>query len=77
MNSIFTPKGDVIDDSFTCNDDLMTVRETAVLLRVPDSWVYDRTRRCGVERIPHFKLGKYLRFSKIEVLNWVQRQRGI
>jgi excisionase family DNA binding protein len=58
------------------SDDLATVREIAELLRVPDSWVYERTRRRGIERIPHFKLGKYLRFSKLEVLDWIQHQRG-
>ena len=58
------------------NDDLATVSQIAEFLQVPDSWVYERTRRRGIERIPHFKLGKYLRFSRSEVLDWVQRQRG-
>jgi excisionase family DNA binding protein len=56
--------------------DLATVTEIAELLQVPNSWVYERTRRRGIERIPHFKLGKYLRFSRSEVLDWVQQQRG-
>lgn len=58
------------------NDDLATVSQIAGFLQVPDSWVYERTRRRGIERIPHFKLGKYLRFSRSEVSVWVQRQRG-
>jgi excisionase family DNA binding protein len=58
------------------NDDLVTVSQIAEFLQVPDSWVYERTRRRGIERLPHFKLGKYLRFSRSEVLDWVQRQRG-
>ena len=57
-------------------DDLATVSQIAGFLHVPDSWVYERTRRRGIERIPHFKLGKYLRFSRREVSEWVQRQRG-
>jgi excisionase family DNA binding protein len=56
--------------------DLATVTQIAELLQVPNSWVYERTRRRGIERIPHFKLGKYLRFSRREVLEWVQLQRG-
>jgi len=56
--------------------ELVTVSEIAQFLQVPDSWVYERTRRRGLERLPHFKLGKYLRFSKSEVVDWVQRQRG-
>jgi excisionase family DNA binding protein len=49
---------------------IMTVEEAAALLRVPKSWIYERTRRRGIERIPHKKLGKYLRFQEDEVRNW-------
>lgn len=56
-------------------DGLLTVGDVAELLKVPLSWVYEHTRRRGIERMPHFKLGKYLRFSRSEVLQWVQRQR--
>ena len=49
---------------------IMTVEEAAALLRVPKSWIYERTRRRGIERIPHKKLGKYLRFQENEVRNW-------
>jgi excisionase family DNA binding protein len=60
-----------------CCETLLTVADVAELLRVPASWVYERTRRRGTERLPHLKLGKYLRFSQPEVLNWLQRMRGI
>ena len=50
----------------------MTVAEVAEFLKVPVSWVYDRTRRRGCERIPHLKLGKYLRFRAVEVQQWLQ-----
>jgi excisionase family DNA binding protein len=55
--------------------DLMTVAETARLLHVPVSWVYQRTRRRGKERIPHIKLGKYLRFEIAAVREWTNRLR--
>jgi excisionase family DNA binding protein len=58
-------------------DELMTVSEIAALLKVPVSWVYERTRRPGVEQIPHVKLGKYLHFSMPEVKTWLQQQREI
>jgi excisionase family DNA binding protein len=67
---------DVSRESSAYNVDLATVAQIAELLQVQKSWVYERTRRRGVERIPCFKLGKYLRFSRCEVLEWVQRQRG-
>jgi excisionase family DNA binding protein len=54
-------------------DALLTVQEVAHICKVPVSWVYERTRRRGFERIPHVKLGKYLRFDPSEVWGWLQR----
>jgi excisionase family DNA binding protein len=56
-------------------DELLTVVEVAQLLKVPVSWVYERTRRRNRDRMPHFKLGKYLRFSAYEVMTWLERIR--
>lgn len=58
------------------NCDLMTVAETARALNVPVSWVYERTRRRGKERIPHIKLGKYLRFELHVVRTWLNGLRN-
>ena len=57
------------------NLDLMTVEQIAGVLNVPISWVYGRTRRRGKERIPHIKLGKYLRFELTAVRNWINALR--
>ena len=38
-------------------DGLLTIAEVAVLLKVPKSWIYERTRRRGLERLPHVRLG--------------------
>lgn len=54
-------------------DALLTVQEVAQICKVPVSWVYERTRRRGFERIPHVKLGKYLRFDPIEVRGWLEK----
>jgi hypothetical protein len=40
-----------------------SVKELADHLRVPLTWVYDRTRKNGPERIPHHRFGKYVRFN--------------
>ncbi|MBI4461742.1 MAG: helix-turn-helix domain-containing protein [Acidobacteria bacterium] len=53
---------------------LLTVREVAELLQVPVSWVYERTRRRSLDRIPSFRLGKYWRFREADVLAWLERQ---
>jgi len=46
-------------------------------MKVPASWVYERTRRRGSEQLPHYKLGKYLRFNLAEVMSWLSTmQRG-
>jgi excisionase family DNA binding protein len=55
--------------------DLMTVSETAEWLKVPVSWVYERSRKRGRERIPCIKLGKYLRFERGAVRAWVESLR--
>jgi excisionase family DNA binding protein len=55
---------------------LLTVEEVAGLLKVPVSWVYERTRSRGLNRLPGFRLGKYWRFSESEVLAWLERQRS-
>jgi len=53
-------------------DELLTVSEVATALKVPVSWVYERTRRSGTDQIPHFKLGKYLRFRWSTVQKWLE-----
>lgn len=52
-------------------NELLTVSEIASALKVPVSWVYERTRRAGSGRIPHIKLGKYLRFRWPAVREWL------
>lgn len=45
------------------------VEETAAFLKVPKSWVYDRTRRGA---IPLRRLGKYVRFDLAEIAAWAK-----
>ncbi|MHB8616519.1 MAG: helix-turn-helix domain-containing protein [Candidatus Acidiferrales bacterium] len=54
---------------------LLTVHDVADLLQVPVSWVYGRTRKRSLERLPGCRLGKYWRFREDEVLAWVDSQR--
>jgi excisionase family DNA binding protein len=54
-------------------EDLLTVSEIAAMLKVPVSWVYERTRRSGTGQIPHLKLGKYLRFRRSAVEKWLKQ----
>ena len=54
---------------------LLTVHEVAEFLKVPVSWVYERTRRRGSEQLPHLKIGKYLRFRLHEVESYLEALR--
>lgn len=54
---------------------LLTVHEVADLLQVPVSWVYGRTRKRSIDRLPGYRLGKYWRFDREQVLAWVERHQ--
>jgi len=55
--------------------ELITVEEMAARLKVPLSWVYQRTRSRGRDRLPHIKLGKYIRFEEEAVRRWLETQQ--
>src|SRR6266704_2709080 len=55
---------------------LLKVLEVAELLQVSVSWVYGRVRKRSSERLPGYRLGKYWRFRKDEVLAWVDSHCG-
>jgi len=51
---------------------LLNVQELAEKLNVPASWIYDRTRNGSTDHIPHYKIGKYLRFAEDEVIDYLR-----
>lgn len=55
--------------------ELLTVQQVAELLQVPVSWVYGRLRKRSLEKLPGYRLGKYWRFDRAEVLAWLTQQR--
>jgi len=59
------------------NDNLLTVKEVAKLLKVPVSWVYGRTRDRSTNRIPGFRLGKYWRFREADVQEWLEKTKEL
>lgn len=56
-------------------EELLTVDDVAALLKVRRSWIYERTRRRGSDRLPHVKLGKYVRFELGAVREYLAQQR--
>ena len=53
------------------DQNLISIREMAKKLDVPVSWLYSRTR---TNEIPHYKVGKYVRFDESEIWEWLKRQ---
>jgi len=69
--------GSPIDGRHHELQELLTVAEVASLLKVSKSWVYERTRSQGTprsERLPHLKLGKYIRFDSQAVRAFLERR---
>jgi excisionase family DNA binding protein len=64
-----TPIAPCIDEHNGASPDLvelMTVADVAELLKVSKSWVYEHTRlraKPHSDRLPHVKIGKYVRFD--------------
>lgn len=54
----------------TITERLLTVRELAGLLAVPESWVYGHT---AAGDIPTVRVGRYVRFRLSDVLGWLRR----
>ena len=54
---------------------LWTPEVLAGFLGVPVGWVYKRTRKNGHDKIPHMKLGKYVRFNPESKLfqQWLEK----
>jgi excisionase family DNA binding protein len=77
-----TPSAPVVDmhrrdRSTTDAYELMTVTEVAALLKVSKSWVYEHTRPRGLpraDRLPHLKIGKYVRFDPESIRQFIARQ---
>ena len=43
--------------------DVLTPEELAQRLKVPQSWVYEKTRGRSRDPLPVIRLGKYMRFN--------------
>jgi excisionase family DNA binding protein len=52
-------------------ENILTPEEVAERLKVPPSWVYEKTRGRCRNPIPCLRLGRYIRFDWQEVINWL------
>lgn len=51
--------------------DIIDSAELAKWLRVPLSWVAEKTRPRCKDRIPVLKIGRYNRYSRRQILEWL------
>lgn len=61
--------------SESTDDALLTVHDTANLLKVPVTWVYEHVRPDCEDRLPAVKLGKYLRFYRRDLQEYIDAKR--
>ena len=55
-------------------DALLNVAQAAAFLGVPRSWIYSRVESSDCD-VPHFKLGRYLKFRESELLAYLELNR--
>lgn len=55
------------------DNQLMTVEDLAEYLRVKKSWVYQKVH---ARELPFIKVGNKLRFSKVEIKEWLEKDCG-
>ena len=55
---------------------LLDVAAAAALLGVPRSWVYARVASPECD-LPHFKLGRYIKFRESELLAYLETNRRV
>lgn len=56
--------------------EVLSVAEVASILKVPVSWVYEHCRPRCLDRLPYFKMGKYLRFLAADIHDFLERLRS-
>ena len=73
LRSDVEPLRDTLDSR--ADGGLLTVRDAARMLNVTVSWVYEHTRDDVDDRLPFVKLGKYLRFDRRDLREYVDAKR--
>ena len=53
-------------------EDILTPEELAARLKVPEAWVFEKTRSRCRNPIPSLQLGRYVRFDWQAVVSWLQ-----
>lgn len=52
-------------------NDILTPDELAARLKVPKTWVYEKSRTRCQNPLPCFRIGRYIRFDWTAVAGWL------
>jgi hypothetical protein len=61
-------------------EDILTPEEVAKRLKVPPTWVYEKTRSRGQRNknpLPCLRIGKYIRFAWPQVAAWLESTTSV
>ncbi|MHB8413684.1 MAG: helix-turn-helix domain-containing protein [Candidatus Acidiferrales bacterium] len=56
---------------------ILTPQELADRLKVPVSWIYEKTRSRSRDPLPVIRLGRYMRFDWPDIVEWIERHRQV
>lgn len=59
-----------VKDGDAMEDELLTIKETADMLRMSATWLYDHKDEIGF-----YRLGGSIRFRRSEVERWIEQQK--
>jgi excisionase family DNA binding protein len=54
-------------------NDILTPAELAVRLKVPETWIYEKTRGRCLDPLPCMRIGRYIRFNWTAVVEWLKK----
>jgi excisionase family DNA binding protein len=57
------------------SEQLLTPEELAGRLKVPKSWVYEKTRSRSRDPLPVLRIGRYMRFHWPDVAEWLAKHQ--
>jgi hypothetical protein len=58
--------------------EIVDAGELASRLKVPKSWIQEATRSRAVDKVPHLRFGRYVRFvwNSRELNAWIERRKA-
>ena len=59
-------------DSLPCLEKLLDAKEVANILGETEEWIY---RQAKTKKMPSIKLGKYWKFSPVQLQKWLDRKQ--